>query len=555
MKKNQLLALLALAMPMIITSCGESGSSTEPSEDNPYASYKKLTDFDKGVTTYNKNGQELPLNRHLIETNNRMPCLNSTGEQRILVVPLGLEDDTGTSPGYPAVARSGRTEKQTQERLDMIENLFFGEAGADGTQTLKSYYETSSYGQLTITGQVMKCDGGWFRPGKKPIEYNSSKAVSDVRTYYNEEYAKENHGALGADAHEWKWFDQDGDGFIDAMWIVYSAPIHAYETSSTGTNWWAYVTRTGFSADKSKPQPQTYAWASIDFMDKAYGEGKDWHTFVHETGHIFGNDDYYSYDDTEAPLGGIDMQDHNIGDHNSFTKWQWGWTSPYIIDDNAYIEMEPSSTSGQFCIIPSQNFSGACYDEYMMIEFMSPTGLNSEYKTGYEGTVGYTKPGLRITHVDARAYTSKNTEILDTPEKIATATNMRLMNTPSGRGYASWRDTFDNPETGTSRSMFFINIMQASGFSKDNNLLVQRTESTNDDLFTKGFSFDLEPYGDNGGIPWNDWYYFMPSYSNLWNKAQSPATREIDTDFTFDYRVHVLDVNKEKVKFIVEKIA
>lgn len=574
MKSKKILALLALAIPTILASCGpttgsedsnpsggtsssstqQGGTSSSSSEDGKYKDYKTYDQLPFAQMTYKDgNGKDQVLDRHLMEQNNGYPALNSRGEQRLLVVPLGLEDDTGTSPAHPSISKSGRTEKQTQQRLEQIEKLFFGNAEETGWNSLKSYYETSSHGKMTLTGNLMLSDGGWFRPGKKPSEYNSSQAVRDIKSFYTTEYAKANHGKLGADAQPWTWYDQDKDGAIDAIWIVYSAPIHAYETSTTGNNYWAYVTSAGGAGTVSSPNISKYAWASIDFMDQAYGEGKDGHTFIHETGHLFGNDDYYSYDDTEAPLGGIDMQDHNIGDHNAFTKWQFGWAAPKVVTENAIIEMTPTTLSDQFVILPSPNYNNTYADEYMMVEFMSPVGLNEEYKVGYQSTMGYTKPGLRITHVDARAYKSKNTEILDTPEKVATATNFRVMNTPSGRGYAQWRDTFTNKETGTDRSMFFINVMQASAFSKDNNLLSKSTTSTNSDLFVKGFSFDLEPY-DDGGKLWNDWYYLMPSYSNLWNKAQDPATRVVDKTCTFDYSLEVLECTKDKVKFVVEKI-
>ena len=103
--------------------------------------------------------------------------------------------------------------------------------------------------------------------------------------------------------------------------------------------------------------------------------------------------------------------------------------------------------------------------------------------------------------------------------------------------------------------MYMINIMQASGFTKDKNLLNSKGNSGNSDLFTKGFSFDLTPYYDSVlGEEFNDYYYLMPSYSNLWNKAQNPATREVDPNCTIDFTVTVLDVNKSKIKFVVEKI-
>ena len=575
MQKKNLLCIGMTLLAINLAACGgspEGGSaasnnsstpsssspvSSESSIDSRYANYKKLEDFEKGTSTYkDAAGNDQILTRRVLEENDGTPCLAPLGEQRILVVPIGLEDDTISSPAYPTILASGRSEKQTDKRLQQIENIFFGDAKDTGWQSVKSFYETSSFGKCTVTGQVMKQDGGWWKPGKTPKEYNSRQALTDLKKFYTAEYKKEDHGALGEDAHDWKWFDQDSDGYIDTIWLVYSAPIHAYETSTDTNNYWAYVSRTSNNKNVNNPEPMCYAWASIDFMDQGgYEEGMDGHTFIHETGHIFGIDDYYNYDYTSSPLGGVDMQDQNIGDHNAFSKWQYGWLQPYVVDENALIEMEPTTASGKAVIIPSPDFNGTCYDEYFMIEFMSPVGLcEKDYKEGYSGSIGYSKPGLRITHVDARAVRSKNSEILDTPEKVATATRMRVLNTPSGRGVSAWKDTFDNELLGTSRPMYMINTIQASGFTEEKNLLTQKSMSTNADLFVKGFSFSFDTYYDEIKKEETcEYFTFMPSASNLCNKAQNPATREVDYDMTFDYSVRVLNVTKEKVQFVIEK--
>ena len=42
--------------------------------------------------------------------------------------------------------------------------------------------------------------------------------------WYKDEYAKENHGALGPDAEPISYFDANKDGYVDLVWIVYSHP-------------------------------------------------------------------------------------------------------------------------------------------------------------------------------------------------------------------------------------------------------------------------------------------------------------------------------------------
>ncbi|MBP5091224.1 MAG: hypothetical protein J6328_01520, partial [Bacilli bacterium] len=179
------------------SAASETSVSSSSSSSNKYANYKTLEDFEKGVTTYTDGtGNEVPLTRQVLETNSGTPCLTPLGEQRILVVPLGLDDDDepkGPNDAYPTVSKSGRTDKHTPERLKQIENLFFGKAEDTGWQSVKSYYETASYGKCTITGNLMLQDGGWFRPGAKPKGYSSSKALADIKAFYTSEYKKENH--------------------------------------------------------------------------------------------------------------------------------------------------------------------------------------------------------------------------------------------------------------------------------------------------------------------------------------------------------------------------
>ena len=63
-------------------------------------------------------------------------------------------------------------------------------------------------------------------------------------------------------------------------------------------------------------------WVSYDFVNDKYLDfynynKLDTHTFVHESGHLLGLNDYYCYDteNTWDPAGVLDMQSYNVGDH------------------------------------------------------------------------------------------------------------------------------------------------------------------------------------------------------------------------------------------------
>ena len=113
----------------------------------------------------------------------------------------------------------------------------------------------------------------------------------------------------------------------------------------------------------------------------------------YETGHIYGLADYYDYNSSWAPLGGIDMMDHNVGDHSAFSKFSLGWTNPWVVDKPGQIVLRSFSTSGDCFIIPSGNYNGTAFDEYLMFELVSPNGASEkDYKKGE----GYSTPGYIV---------------------------------------------------------------------------------------------------------------------------------------------------------------
>ncbi len=133
----------------------------------------------------------------------------------------------------------------------------------------------------------------------------------------------------------------------------------------------------------------------------------DAHTFIHETGHMLGLDDYYDYDNKSNPSGCLDMMDFNIGDHNAFSKYLLGWIEPKVFNfkENVFT-LKPFESSGDFILIPSSKDKNiSTMDEYLLIEFYTPTGLNAfdatyNYLNSYPKM--FTKAGVKIYHIDAR---------------------------------------------------------------------------------------------------------------------------------------------------------
>ena len=328
--------------------------------------------------------------------------LNTLGTQKILVVPVIIE-------GFESLA----TEKVRQE----IEASFFGDSTETGWESVSSYFYKSSYGNLNITGDVTN----WFNPNLTPneihkLQYND---LDDGGTIELVSLARDFAISQG---YNMKDYDLNSDGYIDSICLIYGAPNYSnysYSLAVRDTMWaftyWDY--KNVNSPSTNNPVPNTYMWASYDFMYEGSSVGIkiDAHTYIHEMGHVLGLDDYYDYDGLHSPMGCIDMQDCNVGDHNAFSKYALGWSRPYVVTDNCTITIKSSATSTHSILVknPANPWNNSAFDEYLLLELVTPENLwkqDSTYKYPSLGAYAYQSPGVRIMHVDAR--------LMDHNEKI-----------------------------------------------------------------------------------------------------------------------------------------
>jgi M6 family metalloprotease-like protein len=320
--------------------------------------------------------------------------LNAKGQQKLLVIPVSIR-------GYSSTA--------TEANRERIAKTFFGDPKDTSWESLASYYAKSSFGQLILQGSV----SDWYDCG---LSADQISAIDDPESDYDDPTWTILNNALAwykaayhTDAKE---FDNDGDGYIDGIWLVYSAPDHS-KLASLDDTFWAYT----YSAYDNKPStasPQAwrYCWASFDFMDEGYGKsGLDAHTYIHETGHLLGLDDYYVSESEKgtrnyAPMGAVDMMDANIIDHNAYSKFAFGWIDPLVVSGSASITLKPASSTGEAVLIPTgKGWNGSAFDEYMLLEYYTPTDLNAlDAQGAYQGNglQAFTEKGVRVYHVDAR---------------------------------------------------------------------------------------------------------------------------------------------------------
>lgn len=323
----------------------------------------------------------------------------SRGTVKLLVIPISFS--------------GGLT--YTANELDTIDKGYFGEANETGWQSLKSFYESSSYGKLHITGKVSSV-------------YVHPKTETEVQS----EYASKNTTALAAivnAAVEYTFsndstlnrtdYDLDGDGYLDGVELIYKSSKTRTSADASSAVWWNYTTIASKNeSNKTSPNAYRYFWSSItQLMNGYYTPNIDAHTLIHETGHMLGLADYYDYQYRSYPTGGADMMELNIGDHNAYSKYLLGWVAPKVVDgtkDDFEITLSSFEESGD-CIIlrdtKTDPWNGTPYDEYLIMSYHTPTGLNEKDSAGYKewtsmkyfGTGGtYNYRGLQVFHVDER---------------------------------------------------------------------------------------------------------------------------------------------------------
>lgn len=328
----------------------------------------------------------------------------SVGNVKLLVIPVWFSDSEEVT--------GIKLENRNKVKED-IRKTYFGTETETGWNSVKTFYETEStvddVNLLTLDGTV----SDWYEVDKQSQVYGraDSATTTDLVKKAADWYFANNPSDSRTN------YDSDKDGLLDGVMLIYAAPDYRSSREAEFTNFWAYCYWARSAKNVASPNVDTYFWASYDFM---YGTNKltglyyggddahcnlDAHTYIHEMGHVFGLEDYYDYSDQKNPAGGFSMQDYNVGAHDPFSAISLGWANPYIPTDSQEIKIKPFQTNHDVILLtPEMNSTLSAFDEYILLEYYTPTGLNqldTTYK--YKNTIlGPTDSGIRVWHVDAR---------------------------------------------------------------------------------------------------------------------------------------------------------
>lgn len=420
----------------------------------------------------------------------------SLGEVPLLVVPVVL---------------NGFEDGATLENHKKIEEAFFGKTKNSEdlpNVSLRSYYYYSSYKQLHFVGAVT------------PYFYPSKEGFMGYSNPYS--FSLDTPASIAKDALSWAKnklgmnldsFDSDNDGFVDGVWLIY-LESDSKELTGNGNPFWPFTTaKNAIPGTKEDPAINVFSWTGASHIwGRNAGEsmvkklGYDPSVLFHETGHLLGLQDYYSYDAHTAsdgyyaPLGHLDTMDQDVGDHSPYSKMLLGWIKPYVVLGNAEISIPSSQKKDSFFLLPyddkdyqTDSFGRIRlnpFDEYLLLDYYTYDNLlkNGREKNGQNLAFPEIEGG-RLYHADARVlyYQNSKLSLPSDPDDVLHSNTLifrAITNSQSGSrkestyGVTGLEDYFDE-----------IRLI-----SKDKTKIDGNNSMANSTLFHAGDSFAMEEY-------------------------------------------------------------
>jgi len=289
--------------------------------------------------------------------------LATTGTQKILAVCIDF-------PDYPATIPMSKMQT-LMDRPDNPQNTLDANYPVE---SLRAFYQRSSYGQLDLRTDTY----GWYRSPVPRSEIPTTAAaldqlVSDALAVYD---------AQGVDFSQ---YDNDHNGTIDYLMVYWTGPPGEWASF-----WWGsfYSGWVGTAPVLDGVSPSAFSW------QQASSTGQ--RTAIHETGHALGLPDLYDYDDKVGPnggVGGFDMMASG-NDHNAFSKWMLGWSTPTFVNSGqSSVPLRTAASSGDSLVVMPGASAANMFSEFFMVENRRPSGNDS---------LMFKNPGLTVWHVDAR---------------------------------------------------------------------------------------------------------------------------------------------------------
>jgi M6 family metalloprotease-like protein len=277
-------------------------------------------------------------------------------------------------------------DNQHSRRVGEFDTLLFSKGFVLPTGSMRDFYWENSYQTFELIGDV----AGWFRMPQDYSYYTDGQ--SGFGDYPNNAQRMVEDAVYAADsAVNFADYDTDGNGFVDALFVVHAGP--GAEETGSGWNIWSHRWVTSYHVNVDGVIVHDYSTEP----EIRIGSGLvDMGVFCHEFGHVLGLPDFYDTDYTSEGLGDWSLMAGGSWNNNGktpahFDAWgkkTLGWTTVVTLTSNQtnveIIQAETSPVSYQLWA------SGSVDEEYFLVE--------NRQKVGFDNRLpGH---GLLIYHVD-----------------------------------------------------------------------------------------------------------------------------------------------------------
>lgn len=305
----------------------------------------------------------------------------------------------------------------------LLADAFCGEySREDCLRSVSSYYRYNTYGLDLLDFRLYSYDTGMT----SEEAYHYVNDPDENGNIVGNDLLYDAFGAVKAeDPDGIAAMDPDGDGWIDAAIFVTGEPLMELEIDGRQGHYLVYGGASGSTNEWEHPpvpgNPVFRQYVKMPFYDMTQPiEQSDGYTrtLIHEVGHLFGISDYYDWywyeDRILSTLGTFDMHASQYGDLNPFSRLSCGWLRPYVITEDVEsvtFRLKSSSLTDDAILIPtSKGWNGSPFDEYVLVDVLSPDGANAfdwsyleEQESRYSDAKKPTQQGgVRVYHVDAR---------------------------------------------------------------------------------------------------------------------------------------------------------
>ncbi|MBD3234420.1 MAG: M6 family metalloprotease domain-containing protein [candidate division Zixibacteria bacterium] len=274
-----------------------------------------------------------------------------------------------------------------------FEQLLFS-SNSYPTGSMTDFYRENSYGKVILTGAVV----GWYRMPQPYSFYTNGQR--GFGTYPGNAQKLAEDAVLAADDDvDYSRYDNDADGWVDALFIVHAGP--GYE--DTGNENFIHSHKWSLHVNLVLDEVRLSDY-SMEPEETGAGELVNIGVFCHEFGHMLGLPDLYDRDSSSKGLGSWSVMSYGVWGNGGKTpahfdawcKCRLGWVIPSTPQDNIQDVLLPPVESDP--VIYHLWTNGHRGSEYFLIENRRKMLFDSELPG----------EGLLIYHIDEEGYPLNN---------------------------------------------------------------------------------------------------------------------------------------------------